>query len=196
MGRPSAQQSREKMEEVFRVARQAFVRNGYRGATMDAIAAEADVSKRTLYLWHKDKAALFLACVVEGARRFPTLSIDPQQDVESGLKDYAAALARELAFETSYGMGMLIIRETADFPELAKASDEAQTTYIVEPLAEYLRRHGLEAPGGFDKTRLLIALILAEVHAALFSGAPPPAPAAAERQARLGVEVFLRGARG
>lgn len=195
LGRPSAEQSREKMEEVLRVARREFVKQGYRATTMDAIAAAADVAKRTLYMWHQDKAALFLACIMEGARRFPALGIDPHEDVEIGLREYATALVRELTAEFSYGMGLLIIREARDFPELARASEEAQKTYMVEPLAAYLRARGLERPGSVQRTRLLIALILVEVHEALLSGGPPPQPARAERRARLGVDLFLRGAR-
>jgi AcrR family transcriptional regulator len=194
MGRPPAELTREKMEQVLRVARREFVKNGYRSTRMDAIAAAADVAKRTLYLWHKDKAGLFLACVLEGARRFPVLSIDAQDGVEAALKAYAVALARELASEFSYGMGLLIIRETAEFPELAAASKDTQRRYVIEPLAAYLRRHGLEAPASTDRTELLISMMLTGVQRALLNGDPPPDPTAAEAHARLAVEVFLRGA--
>lgn len=195
LGRPSAQESREKMEEVLRVARHEFVKNGYRATKMDAIAAAADVSKRTLYLWHKDKAALFLACVLEGARRFPALSIGIDDDIERGLKAYAAALVTELASDFTFKMGLLVIREARDFPELAKASADTWRAYVVEPLARYLRHRGFERADFEEKTQLLIAMMLSEVHAALLNGGPAPKASAAERQARLAVEVFFGGSR-
>jgi TetR/AcrR family transcriptional regulator, mexJK operon transcriptional repressor len=195
MGRPSAESSREKMDHVLQVARREFVNNGYRATRMDDIAAAADVAKRTLYLWHKDKAGLFLACVLEGARRFPSLSIDAQEGLNSALKAYATALVRELASKFSYGMGLLIIRETAEFPELAAASKDAYSRYVIEPLAAYLRRRGLEDAGSTERTELLLSMILTGVHRALLNGDPPPDSATAEDRARLAVDVFLLGAR-
>lgn len=191
MGRPSPEQSREKQEEVLRVARQEFIKNGYRAAHMSVIAANANVAKRTLYLWHADKSALFLACVLEGARSFPPLSVAADKDIGVALATYGASIARRFCEESSYGLGRLIAREARDFPELAAASIEAQQHYMVQPLATYLRYHGLEKPGSIDRTNILIAMMLVEVYAALLIGAPPPDPDRAERQARLAVEIFL-----
>lgn len=195
LGRPSPEQTREKMEEVLRVGRREFVRNGYRATVMNAIAAAADVSKRTLYLWHEDKAALFQACVLEGARRFPVLNVGSEDDVETVLKSYAAALARELSADSSFYMGLLVIREGRDFPELARASGQATQDYLVGPLARYLQYHGLERAASTGQAQLLIAMILSEVHASLLMSGPPPGAVQAVRQAHLAVDVFLRGCR-
>ena len=191
MGRPSPEQSREKQEEVLRVARQEFIRNGYRATHMSTIASAANVAKRTLYLWHADKSSLFLACVLEGARSFPPLSVDADKDIAVALATYGSSLARRFCEESSYGLGHLIAREGRDFPELAAASIEAQQHYMIEPLAGYLRYHGLERPGSTDRTNILISMVLVEVYSALLTGAPPPDPDKAEQQARLAVEIFL-----
>ncbi len=48
-----------KREAILEAARVLFLSNGYEGSSMDAIAAEAGVSKLTLYSHFKDKEALF-----------------------------------------------------------------------------------------------------------------------------------------
>jgi TetR/AcrR family transcriptional repressor of mexJK operon len=193
-GRPPAGVAQERMRHVLRVARQAFVRDGYRATTMDDIAAAADVTKRSLYLWYADKAALFLACVLEGATRFPPLAIHPDEPVEHALKAYALALAREIASEHAYGMGALLLREGRDFPEVAAAVGRGEAL-LTQPLVAYLRKHRLEAPDSVSRAETLVAMILAEAHRALMMGAPAPDPEAVDRQALLAVEIFLNGAK-
>ncbi|WP_407296231.1 TetR/AcrR family transcriptional regulator [Stutzerimonas zhaodongensis] len=52
-----------KRQAILDAARNLFLSNGYEGSSMDAIAAEAGVSKLTLYSHFKDKEALFAAAV-------------------------------------------------------------------------------------------------------------------------------------
>ena len=178
------------MAEVLRVARQEFVRRGYRATTMDDIAAAAHVTKRTLYLWHADKAALFQACVMEGVARFPSPALNPALPVEAALSAYARALVREMSAEFTFGMGALMLREGREFPELAAALVQGQAL-LAAPLAAYLRARGLEAADSDERTRLLLAMIMSEVHAALLSCLQQPDLAQAERTAQMAVKVFL-----
>lgn len=48
-----------KREAILMAAQVLFLKNGYEGSSMEAIAAEAGVSKLTLYSHFKDKEALF-----------------------------------------------------------------------------------------------------------------------------------------
>ncbi|MBI9086052.1 MAG: TetR/AcrR family transcriptional regulator [Desulfobacterales bacterium] len=68
---PSERKALEKAQRADRivdVAQQVFFENGYGGSTMDQIATAAGYKKRTLYLYFKDKEALFLAVVLRGLR--------------------------------------------------------------------------------------------------------------------------------
>jgi AcrR family transcriptional regulator len=71
---PPARLSRaESRENTHRLlldaAERVFVRLGYQGATLDAIAAEAGFTKGAVY-WHfKNKEALFLELLADGMRR-------------------------------------------------------------------------------------------------------------------------------
>jgi TetR/AcrR family transcriptional repressor of mexJK operon len=63
-GRPP---SAAKGEAILAAATEAFLRDGFRETTIDAVAAAAGVSKQTVYSRFTDKETLFLA-VVEAAR--------------------------------------------------------------------------------------------------------------------------------
>jgi TetR/AcrR family transcriptional regulator, mexJK operon transcriptional repressor len=52
-----------KQEAIGRAALRLFARDGYERTSVDAIAAEAGVSKRTVYSHYGDKESLFLAVV-------------------------------------------------------------------------------------------------------------------------------------
>src|SRR4051812_2611515 len=80
LGRPSQEESRDRQDAVILAARSEFLRRGYRAATMKDIAAAAGVSKRSLYLWHRDKAALFQNCVFKGAVDLNLPKLDPLLD--------------------------------------------------------------------------------------------------------------------
>ncbi|NYI06750.1 TetR/AcrR family transcriptional regulator [Allostreptomyces psammosilenae] len=56
-----------KRRVIAEAARVVFGREGYTRASVDAIAAEAGVSKRTIYNHYADKERLFLSVVLDGA---------------------------------------------------------------------------------------------------------------------------------
>ncbi|MCD9144050.1 TetR/AcrR family transcriptional regulator [Streptomyces albireticuli] len=57
----------EKRQAITRAARTVFARDGFSRASVDAIAAEAGVSKRTIYNHFQDKEELFRSVVIESA---------------------------------------------------------------------------------------------------------------------------------
>ena len=52
--------ARAKRDQILAGARRVFLRDGFAGASTDAIAAEAKVSKRTLYVYYPSKEDLFV----------------------------------------------------------------------------------------------------------------------------------------
>jgi TetR/AcrR family transcriptional repressor of mexJK operon len=61
--RPGRPKDPAKREAIFEAAKKLFPEHGYDGVSMDAIAAEAGVSKLTLYSHFKDKEELFLVAI-------------------------------------------------------------------------------------------------------------------------------------
>ncbi len=187
-------ESRQKQAYLLRVARQQFIQKGFRDTKMGDIAEAAGVSKRTLYMWHDDKAALFRACVVQGAQQFPTPSKRAGSSVREALTTFALELATCLSEPEHAGMGQLLVREQQNFPELMKAARLTQETYLRDPLAIWLRENGLESEGGTERTQAFIALVLAPLHNELLLGSSPSTRAEQERHATISVNLFLDGA--
>ena len=72
-GRPTLEQSRNKLANTLMVARELFCKLGYRAVSMRLVAERAQISTRTLYNRYADKLSLFRACLDIGATRFPVL---------------------------------------------------------------------------------------------------------------------------
>lgn len=192
-GRPPAGDSALKMADLLVAARAEFIRAGYRAATMDAIARRADLSKRTLYCWYADKAALFQACILDGGQHLPRPMPDPHHSLAEGLRAYAVALVSQLCTEPSWGITQLVAREGRDFPELAEATRRGHDLHLVRPLTAYLTRHGYMPAQAAEAAPLFIAMALADLDRALLLGLPIPASSRIDQHAAFITEVFLAG---
>ena len=60
-------------EEIINAAQEIFFKKGLPAATMDDIAAAAELSKGTLYLYYKSKEDLYLAVAMRGATILRTM---------------------------------------------------------------------------------------------------------------------------
>lgn len=181
------------MAQLLDVARSIFARRGYRATTMDEVAAAAGVTKRTLYAWHADKEALFRACVVLGAERFPRIEPSAGEDPRRALERYVLELHQELTRDDSYGMGALFLREAADFPELVESIQRSHNDYLITPLAAYLRQLGLEEQDSTERTMLFVAMALSPLHNVMLVGMALPDGVALQAHVRRCVSVFCDG---
>ena len=82
-------------QQMLDAAVEVFSRNGFHDTSMDAIAAEAQISKPMLYLYYGSKEELFTACIQREGVRFveamtpagdPTLS--PREQVGIALRAF------------------------------------------------------------------------------------------------------------
>ena len=110
---------------ILEAATSLFLRTGYGATTMDDIAEEAGVSKRTVYNNFADKEALFrkvALAAAEIAERFATDAAAELSDPDD-LPEALFALARRLALATTnprvVRLRRLLIAETHRFPDLA-----------------------------------------------------------------------------
>ncbi|MEU0401959.1 TetR/AcrR family transcriptional regulator [Streptomyces sp. NPDC006197] len=126
---PTGPRAARKRQAVVRAARDLFLREGF-GVGMDAIAAEAGVSKVTVYNHFGSKEALFTA-VVAGAldeplgadTDGPDLSRLPDaEDLRAALTEAGRAWARAVrADEEGRALRTLVATELHRFPELGRA---------------------------------------------------------------------------
>ena len=188
-----ADQTLAKKRRLLQIAREQFIVQGYRAVTMDAIAQAAGVSKRTLYLWHEDKAALFRACLADGLERFPLPQWRDPAEPEADLRAFGIALLLEFTRPSTVGMARLLLREAHEFAEFGPMIRQSQNDYLVAPLADHLGRAGIVG-GGMEAAQMLLSMLLMPVHSYLLVGADLPSEAEILSHVRLAVRTFLEGA--
>jgi AcrR family transcriptional regulator len=112
--------------QIIEAATAVFCRDGFIGASIDAVAAQAGVSRQTIYNQMGDKEKLF-AEVVRGiterssAVMVRTLSTFPDKpsDIESELIEFATRLTRNCVCDVdAVAMRKLIENEGRRYPEL------------------------------------------------------------------------------
>lgn len=139
----------EKRRAIEQAARKVFGREGYTRASVDSIAAEAQVSKRTIYNHFTDKEQLFLSVALDGAQevtdaiaRLMELHlrkiVDLEEDLVSFSRDRIAAVAE---FPDHFALVRALEAEVTRIPPavlekwLAAGPQSAH-----ERLAPYLRK--------------------------------------------------------
>ena len=189
-----------KRDAILDGAREVFMTYGFGGASMDAIAEAAGVSKMTLYRYFDSKEALFAGLI--GALCEAILETDPAAPLDGlPVEDALAAFARRL-LRTVYAPGTLalhrtVLAEVARFPELGRLFYESGPERNIAALADYLASHaGHPALAGSDPRKAaeeFFELARGYTHLRLLLGIePPPGDAEIEAQVRRAVRRFLR----
>ena len=135
--------SPEKQRQILRGAAAVFSQDGYEGASMSRIAAQAGVSKGTLYNYFDGKAELFGAwvageCEAKLAHVFDTA--DPDGDPVEGLRAIGLRMVRMIMSETGLTIYRLTVSESAKFPDLARAFYDAGPSRATSFMAAWLER--------------------------------------------------------
>ncbi|GLQ98383.1 TetR/AcrR family transcriptional regulator [Dyella mobilis] len=94
---PGRPKDMEKRAAILEAAKALFIRNAFAGTSMDAIAAEAGVSKLTVYSHFGDKDNLFREVIrarVQDLLPEETYGFDPQADIGDTLHRIAQVHAR------------------------------------------------------------------------------------------------------
>jgi TetR/AcrR family transcriptional repressor of mexJK operon len=133
----------DKRYAILDAARGVFLEVGYGAASMDSIAAEASVSKQTLYNHFGSKKELFAAIVRDGCEHFigSALGFDPRNDS----RDPRAVLMRlaqryldTMLSEEALALRRTIVAESRRFPELGAVFYHAGPAVAARRLADYL----------------------------------------------------------
>lgn len=158
-GRTVRQGQAPKRAAILAAAKELFVRTGVERTSMDAVAALAGVSKRTVYDYYGDKRGLLLGVVEDaGERALATLRglvdehLDPADirepaDLERALTELAVALGRTLLLSSDYLAAVRLINENeALLPELEDHPlDEAHARVLSDRVSHFARVGLLDA---------------------------------------------------
>ncbi|MGI0486717.1 TetR/AcrR family transcriptional regulator [Pantanalinema rosaneae CENA516] len=133
-----------KQEAILRGAVQVFLQSGYAGTSMDRVAAEAGVSKQTIYSHFQDKEGLFTALMERMTiRRFQAiLSIDQLHgEPKLLLRQFAEGFLNHIVDEEYVALLRLIIAESVRFPELAKLYGRTVIQKGRQLMTEFFQQH-------------------------------------------------------
>lgn len=123
-GRPSRADALRLRQRILEVAAQLFLAEGYGSTSIEAVAAHAGISKRTLYHRFDDKSALFAAVVheiIEQIRPPPGVPLIEGATLRDILRRIAALMLRAALAPSAIALHRLVMAESARFPELVRA---------------------------------------------------------------------------
>lgn len=165
-GRPLLEDVPRRNEHLLDVATGIFVRLGYNATTLDRIAAEAGVAKRTIYARYPDKQALFFAVLRRLAERrvIENLWDDDELPLREGLRRRARQMIERALTDSELAIARLFMVELAHFPEMGKSLWKAVEDEQGESMTEYFRSHQRKRNARTVNLNLLAELFLFNIY--------------------------------
>lgn len=142
-------------EHILDTAKLAFLETGFERTSMDAIAARAQTSKRSLYAHFPTKDALFTAVVERVRVLFEDRILEPSDYGDQPLEavvGYCGRLAQLLRWSSVTLTLRMGVAEAARHPDLAAGLYDALFGVAVRHLAPYLAEHWTSAPEAAETT--------------------------------------------
>jgi AcrR family transcriptional regulator len=192
--------SERKHDAIARAALTLFASDGYERTSVDAIAAEAGVSKRTVYSHYGDKETLFLSVVRDTyeamlARIGEIVGrVAWERDLRSALISCMTEVTRSVIRSPERStLVRLLMAEAPHFPDLIELLHARQMTPLVAVPLERLAAAGrLDGTDGRQAAEHLMALTFGQVSNRSLMGTVPLSDDEAGRIVKSGVQAFLR----
>lgn len=177
-----------------------FLKLGFAGASVEAIAERAGVTRQTIYNRFQSKDGLFCAICRASADDFiaPIAEIARSDgDLRAKLDAIGEATLKTALSAKSLAFYRMIINEAARLPELGRALYAAGPARAIEELAAYFRaeaeRGRLDFPCPVRAAEHYAALLTGQARLRALMGVGPKATPARRRQwAEEATELFLR----
>jgi len=117
----------EKRQRILAGARHVFFSYGFDGASMDAIARAASVSKGTLYVYFENKNTLFYELIADMKKGLPEALFEMSEggDLERQLHHIAHSLVERLMSAEHLALIRTVIGAVEKFPEIGATLFEA-----------------------------------------------------------------------
>ncbi|WP_025127618.1 TetR/AcrR family transcriptional regulator [Pseudomonas sp. PH1b] len=192
-----------KRQAILEAAKNLFLSNGYASTSMDAVAAEAGVSKLTVYSHFTDKETLFSAAVVAKCEeQLPTLIYELSADtpVESVLLNIARGFHLLINSDESVNLHRLIMALGSQDPKLSQIFIEAGPERVLQGMERLLCKINLLGTLQIDKPRNAAEHFFCMLKGGanfrlLYGYGEPLTGAAAEEHVQEVVALFMRAYR-
>ncbi len=201
-GRPTREQAEARHEELLDRALDHFLDKGFEQATIEAIAADVGMTKRTVYARYADKASLFRAAVRRAIERY-AISDERIRATDAG--DLAQtltnlAMLRIDLVSTPQGLKLqrIIQTESYRFPDIFTNTYEIGALPTIKFMARVLKREtaagNLALDDPFAAANAFMSMVVTGPVRYILAASPLPAEEL-EKRVAFGVRLFLDGAR-
>ena len=186
MPRPRSENARQ---SVLAAMRGALAADGYAAVTIEGLAAEAGVSKQTIYRWWPSKAAILGEALLEGALPGADVALPFSGDLAADLRAWFATAGEHLSRAENVELARALIAVTATDPALGEALNhrfaDPIVSWIVARIARAQEDGSVRADA--DPTAVADQFVAATSYAALLGR-----PLTAERVNGL-VDLVMQG---
>lgn len=201
-GRPTREQAEARHVELLDRALDHFLDKGFEQATIEAIAADVGMTKRTVYARHPDKVSLFRAAVRRAIERYtiPAERIEATDcgDLEQTLVNIAMLRIDLVASPQGLKLQRIINTESYRFPDIFTDTFELGAMPTVRFLASLLERETARGTLAVDQPMeaavVFMSMVVSGPVRTIVSGNPVPVETVTKR-VRYAVRLFLNGAR-
>ena len=192
-----------KRHAILEAAKTLFLRHGYDGSSMDAIAAEAGVSKLTVYSHFTDKETLFSAAVkAKCEEQLPELLFELAEGmpIETVLLNIGRGFHTLINSRESVELHRMMVALASQDPKLSRMFYEAGPQRLLQEMEHLLRQADQASQLRIDDpcsaADQFFCLIKGGANFRLLIGCGEPQQGeAAERQVQDSVAMFMRAYR-
>lgn len=200
-GRPTREQAEARQLALLERALDLFLEKGYEATTIEAIAADVNMTKRTVYARYPDKGSLFRAALRYGTERIAVtpdiIEATRSNDLEETLVAVAMLRISLVADRRGENLQRLINTEAYRFPDIFQTYYNIAALPTVRFLAEILRSHTQAGQLAVDDPMLASTVFMSMVVSGpvrfMLSGNALSETEIDER-VRFSVRLFLKGA--
>lgn len=160
-----------KRAAIIAAATALFTRSGYGDVSMDAIAAKAGVSKRTVYSHFPGKDVLFAAVMTRHCGKVSggdVWTLDPEVEPRQMLVDRGRRFLRLITSPEAVALFRTVTAEAVRFPELGRAFFETGPKCWVGSFEDYLKAQDekgrLRIPNPEMAAKFLFSLLKDPLH--------------------------------
>ena len=201
-GRPTREQARARHLALLDCALKHFLDKGFEATTIEAIAADMNMTKRTVYARYPDKVALFKAALRRGTEQRAaapeTIAGTRRESLEETLVAIAMLRIGLVAQDDGARLQRLINTESYRFPEVFQTYYDIAALPTVRFLAELL-----EAETAAGTLAIQDAMLAATVFMSMVVSGPVRfivsgnelSSEEVDKRVRFAVRLFLDGAR-
>jgi len=167
----------------------ALAADGYAAVTIEGLAAEAGVSKQTIYRWWPSKAVVLGEALLEGSLPGGDVEVPFTDDLAADLRAWFTAVSVALSRPEGAAVARALIAVTATDAELGQRLNER----LAAPIRDWVLRRLQVAVDAGDVRADADADVIADQFVAIASYAALLGRPLGEKQVAETVELMVRG---